>query len=834
MRRSLDETSEIAQGRRPTIRDRIGAGFEGWGDRMVRHRWSVIALVLVVAVGLGAQIPGLAIDNSVEGFLREDDPILIHYNEFRDQFGRDDVSVIAVETPEVFDLRFLEMLRELHRDLEAEVPHVDEVTSLVNARATRGEGDELIVEDLLEEWPRSAEQLAALRKRVFANPIYLDTLITQDGRFTTITIKPTTYSSLGTGPGSRGEFDDAEFVDSGEATEPAYLTDVESAALVKAVRRVMARHVGPDFEMHLAGAAVVEDRMVDETQADLSRFLTISLLAIIAVLYVVFRRVSGVVLPLVTVVLSLVSTLGIMVLLEIPLSLTTEILPSFLLTVGVCYSVHILVVFLQRLDRGFRRREAITYALGHSGLAVLMTSLTTAGGLFSFAWAEVAPVGELGVVGPLGVLIAMAFSVVLLPALLAVVPLRGEGRAVRPKRAWLRRLVVGCGEYSAQRPWTVVAASALVLALSGVGAGQLRVANDYMTWFPDGDPLRAATELIDRELRGAVTLEAVVETGEENGLHAPELLRRIEELATANQSIRHRDLFIGKTVSVVDVLKETHRALNENRADYYAIPDGRPLVAQELLLFESSGSDDLEELVDSRFSKARVSMKIPWVDWMLYPEFLEKMRWHVEAILGDEVRFHLTGFSAVMARAAATFNVTMARSYVMALLIITPLMIFLLGSLGRGALSMVPNLAPILLTLGVMGWLGIALDMSTLLIGGIIIGLAVDDTIHFMHGFNRRYEETGDPYRAVRETLETTGAAMLFTSVVLAAGFLVFTLAYMTNVVVFGLLCGFATVMAFLADVTLAPALMILVTRGRAGSARQTPAVRAAGSPAAG
>jgi hypothetical protein len=148
-------------------------------------------------------------------------------------------------------------------------------------------------------------------------------------------------------------------------------------------------------------------------------------------------------------------------------------------------------------------------------------------------------------------------------------------------------------------------------------------------------------------------------------------------------------------------------------------------------------------------------------------------------------------------------------------------MIFLLGSLRRGLLSMAPNLAPVVVTLGVMGWLDIPLDMSTLLIGGIVIGLAVDDTIHFMHGFNRRLAATGNPGRAVRETLATTGAAMLFTSIVLTAGFLVFTLAYMGNIVSFGLLCGVATVVAFLADVTLAPALVILVTRSRDGAASQ-------------
>jgi predicted RND superfamily exporter protein len=195
------------------------------------------------------------------------------------------------------------------------------------------------------------------------------------------------------------------------------------------------------------------------------------------------------------------------------------------------------------------------------------------------------------------------------------------------------------------------------------------------------------------------------------------------------------------------------------------------------------------------------------------------MRWHVEEIFGDGVRVHLTGFSALMARAATSFVDTMVSSYILALIIITPLMIFLLGSFRRGLLSMLPNLAPILLTLGLMGGFGIPLDMTTTLLGGIVIGLAVDDTIHFMHRFNRTYDQTGDSERAVRETLETTGTAMLFTSVVLGAGFLIFTLAYMQNIVTFGVLCAFATATAFLADVTLAPALMVLVTRRARGAA---------------
>ncbi len=804
------------------IRERIGEAFEQWSDFVVRHSGSVIAVMLLVALGAGAALPRMQVDNSIEAFLHEDDPNLIHYNDFRDRFGRDDVTVIAIRPRNVFDLAFLDKLRAMHEDLENEVPYLDELTSLVNARATYGEGDELVVDELMAEWPRDQADLAALKARVFANPLYLDTLISRDGLLTTVTLEPVVYSPTGGPDEVLAGFED-EGTANADDSPRRYLTDIESADMVKAVRRVMHRYQDADAEMFLAGTAVMEERLEDEMQADLARFLSLSVVIIIVVLYVVFRRTAGVALPLVTVILSLVTTLGGMALLGISLSLTTEILPSFLLTVGVCYSVHIITIFFQALDRGLVREDAIRHALGHSGLAVLMTGLTTAGGLASFSQAEVAPVAELGVIGPLGVILAMLFALVLLPALLAVIPLRqSKAQVEQQNRARLTRAVVFCGDFSARRPWLVLALATLLIVLAAVGASRLRFANDYFLWFPDGEPLVEATRLMDRELKGVVTLEAIIETGVENGLYDPELLRKLEAIGEANVSFRQGELFVGKTVSVADILKETHQALNENQTAYYAIPDDSRLVAQELLLFENGGAEDLEELVDSQFSTARISMKIPWTDWMLYPELVVGMRRHLTSILGEDVPFHLTGFCTLMARAAESFVTTMVQSYTLALVVITPLMILLLGSFRRGLLSMVPNLTPILLTLGLMGWLDIPLDMSTTLIGGIIIGLAVDDTIHFMDRFNRYFEQTRDARLAVRKTLETAGTAMMITSVVLGAGFMAFSFAYMQNVAEFGLLCTFATVAAFVADITLAPSLMVLVT-SREGEIHSSP-----------
>jgi len=266
------------------------------------------------------------------------------------------------------------------------------------------------------------------------------------------------------------------------------------------------------------------------------------------------------------------------------------------------------------------------------------------------------------------------------------------------------------------------------------------------------------------------------------------------------------------------VNKEIHQALNENREEFYAIPSDRELVAQELLLFENSGSDDLEDLVDSRFQVARLTMKLPMVDAVGFEDLLAQVEPAFAETLGDRAGYTITGNWAILGQTINALVRSLSRTYVMAFLTIAPLMMILLGSLRLGALSMLPSVGAIVVTVGLMGWAEIPLDAFTLMVGSVALGLAVDDTIHFMHNFRRAYSRTGDSRSAVRTTLESTGQALLFTSLVISAGFLVYMFASMKNLYFFGLLTAIAIAVAFLANVTLAPALVTLVARTRAAA----------------
>jgi predicted RND superfamily exporter protein len=801
------------------IRDRIELLFEAWGRFACRRAVLLIAGMLALSAALISQAPNLETDNSTDAFLHESDPTRLVYDEFRRQFGRDERIVVAIEAPDLFSPGLLARLRAFHEELEREVPHVEDMISMINARNTRGEGDELVVEELLEHWPETPQQLAALRERVLANPLYRNTLISRDASITTVTIELVAFVGADAGDDSLAGFDDdfeaeaaAGEVDGGRA----HLPEKQLSAAVRAARRVVERHEGPGFRLHMAGAPVMAERINARMQADMLRFTAYSVLAIGVFLFLLFRRLAAVLLPLLVVGLSMLSTLGVMELVGGTISVATQILPSFLLAVGVGDSVHLLVIFYQQLAAGSSRQDAIAFALGHSGLAVVMTTLTTAGGLASFLVADLKPVADLGIYAPFGVMFALVFTVVLLPPLLAVIPMRSpRGRASAGSDS-ITRVLQGLGDFSATHPWGVVAVTLVVLAVSGLGASFLHFSHDPMDWFPEEERFRQATLFMNERLDGGNVVEVLVHTGEENGVHEPELLNRLEDVRREAARIHQGEWHIGKSISIADVLKEIHQALNENRAEYYAIPQDRELVAQELLLFENSGSDDLEDVVDSLFRSARVTLRVPWLDAFAYPALLDDLQSRLTPVLGEGVEIEITGLVPVLSRTFRAMVQSMARSYVVALLVIAPLMILLIGHLFRGLLSMIPNLTPVIMMLGYMGWTRVPVDGLSMMVGAIVIGLAVDDTIHFMHNFRRYYERSGDARAAIRQTLETTGRALLVTSLVLAAGFFTYTGAYLNNSRTFGLLAGGAILVAFLANVILAPSLMMLATRGEA------------------
>ncbi|MES9856632.1 MAG: efflux RND transporter permease subunit [Sedimenticola sp.] len=792
------------------IRHKIETGFERFGHLVYHNHWKVLLLAALFIAGLVSQLPKLTMDTSTEGFLHDDDPTLLQYNEFREQFGRDELVIIAIESEAVFDLTFLKKLKALHGQLESDLPYLDDITSLINARNTRGAEGQLIVEELLENWPENETALQEIRERAMDNPLYRNMLLSEDGTITTIIIKTDAYSGGNDEGDVMAGFDDETDLETVATTdERPFLSDAENSELVNTARSITDQYRADDFRIHLAGTPVVADVLKRSMQSNMKRFMLIAIVTIAFILALLFRRISGVLMPLLVVITSLLSTLGLMGLTGTAFKLPTQILPSFLLAVGVGASVHLLSIFYRNLQLGDSREEAIAHALGHSGLAIVMTSLTTAAGLASFSGAEVAPISDLGKIAASGIIIALIYTLVLIPALLSIFPIKAKvSESAHKRHALMDSIMEGIASFSVQRSRLVLTISLGLLIISLAGVAQIRFSHKPFTWLPETEPVRIGTDFIDSRLNGASSLEVIVDTGRENGLYEPQIMKGLEQLNRDVDRIDEGELFVGKTLSVADILKEINQALNENRADFYTIPDDRQLIAQEFLLFENSGSDDLEDFVDSRFQLARFTARMPWVDGILYNDFMSDIKNRFQTVLGEDVGITVTGMAALLGRTMHATMISTAESYLIAVAIITLMMVLLIGDIRIGLVAMIPNLTPIILTLGLMGWIGLPLDLFTMLIGSIAIGLAVDDTIHFMHNYRRYHQETNDVHEAVRQTLLTTGRALLVTSIVLSCGFFLYMFANMSNIRSFGLLTGFAILMALAADFFLAPALM--------------------------
>jgi predicted RND superfamily exporter protein len=805
------------------IRERIEKAFGRFARLSFRH--PVLTLLIVVALvgGLMSQLRHLTVDTSTEGFLRESDPALIAYNDFRDRFGRDEVVLIAVHAPggDIFEPSFLARIKDVHGRLAATVPYLDEINSLINARNTYADGDTLMVDDLLANLPDDPAALAAVRERALANPLYRDLLISADATWTAVVVRTLAFAPEKGGGERLEEFGD-DF-DGGfdepaatpvASTERRYLTDAQNSAVVAAVMVEVDRLKADGFTVALSGSPTVTDHLKRAMMRDMPRF-TLTAVGVIAVfLFLMFRRLSAVLMPLAVVLMALWSTIGLMAALDIPLKMPTMIIPSFVLAVGVGDAVHILALFYRRLHDRQTKEEAIVYAVGHSGLAVLLTSLTTAAGLLSFGWADIAPVGELGIFASFGVTAAFVYTIAALPAMIALSPIADKAVIeTGSQHHRMDRLLEGIADFATGNPRVIAAVAAAITVVALIGAARIEFSHNPLVWFPKSAQVRLDTELINKVMNGSVSAEVIVDTGVREGAKDPAFLKKIAALQEELSGYAYEELFVGKTMTLADIIKEINKALNRGEEAFYTVPDDPDLAAQEFILFENSGTDDLTDFVDPQFTMTRFTMKTPWVDAITYRPFIDHLHERFSAVLGADVKVTVTGMVPLLGRTLYATIHSAAESYAIALVVISVMMVWLIGQVRLGLVSMIPNLFPIVFTLGVIGWFEIPMDMFTMLFASIAIGLAVDDTIHFMHNFRRYFEETGDVAEAVRRTLHTTGRAMLTTTIVLSAGFYIMCFATLSNLFYFGLLTGSTILVALAADFLLAPALMVFVAK---------------------
>ena len=744
-------------------------------ETLVRFRWLSLAFVAAVTAAAASQLPKLEIDNSNESFFMTGDSTKARLDAFNDTFGNDDFVFVLIEVEDAFAPATLARLDELAERLELEVPHVLEVTWVGNVEWIEGVPGGIVIEDLIPDLGLPASELDTLGAKAAADPLYRDRLVSADRETVGILMEFENYPEIGIDPRKDGP-----------PVIQAILADFD------------------DLDMHVVGGPIMDYVMDMSTADEAPRWASIALLGMVLALALTTRSVAGVLVPAATVILSVLWAVGLVAALGFRLNLLAILVPTLLLCVGIGDSMHVLAELRQIRREGTPLRRALARTLDLVTKPILLTTVTTAAGFLAFLATDLRPLRELGVQAAVGVVIALVMTY------LFAVPVLSFGRdretadgSVR-KQDIFDRLLRGIVDFVNRRHTAVGVGFLLAVLLVGLGIPRLQIETNTIRAMEEDHPLRVAFEYVDDSMGGSMSIELVVDSGAPDGIKRIDLLRKVEAL----QAFLEDHPLITQTSSVIDQLKQMHRAVYENRPDAYRLPESDGQVAEYLLLYESGGGSQLDQYVAFTYDQLRVQARTRNVAFGEVRVLQEEIERFVASEFGPDVTIYATG-TVPMAQAMGDLIAEgQARSFAFAFCAIAAILIIALRSVRLGLIAMVPNVLPVVVALGAMGWLGAEFNMIMCVLAPMILGVAVDDTVHFFVRYRRYFDDTGSYEAAYRETMRTVGRPLLFTTVVLVAGFAGFRFSTFDGPKDFSVASTIAFSSALLAEFLLVPVLL--------------------------
>ncbi len=465
------------------------------------------------------------------------------------------------------------------------------------------------------------------------------------------------------------------------------------------------------------------------------------------------------------------------------------------------------------------RHKALLYAIRDTGTPILFTSLTTMVGLLSLNAAESDAIGEMGIAASVGISVALLYSLSFLPIMLSFSKTSLFGIKVDKKEDVLDKIVKFCTQLSSEstsshkghKKHFVLLGSFILTIIAVIAFSQIRVWHNPLSWLPDGNTVKPAFDKVDKHTGGTANIQLLIETSRTGGIKNKDILHAMEKTKKDALNYQEEGLpnpLVGSVTSLLDVVKETNRALHEGDEKYYSIPETDRGIADAIFLFENAGQKHVKRLASGDLAKAQMTLRLKWLDATGYDPFLK--------YLSEKVKTHFKGIAEIMPTGSVYTLVStvshiisdMIKSFSIAFLVITIMMIVILRDIKLGLIAMVPNLIPILFIVGLMGAVDIPIDMGNLLIASIAIGIAVDDTIHYLHHFKVFYDQTGDLEESIKKVIKYAGRAIVSTSFILITGFFAYTGASMHNIANFGMLVSCTILFALLVGLVVTPALL--------------------------
>lgn len=750
-------------------------------ELILRRRGAVAILTLLVSVFFLWLMQGLRFDNSDEIWFTEGDPAFERIKTFHKIFGNDDFIYLVFDAENLFTPESLRRLDALVADLRADIPFLRDVTWLGNAEYVEADAESITISDFIELNRPFTLSMSELRERALAERNYRDHFISPDGSTAGIILEMTPY--------------------------PADIVEPRSQVTLK-LREILDRPAYRELGIRAVGRPILHHDYDKLSFRESATFFGICLLVQMALLFWLGNGWRGVVAPVTVVFLSVIWTLGMIQLLGFTLNLFVILIPTLLICVCIGDSMHIIATRDQHVREGLAPRDALRQAMIETGPPCLLTSLTTAAGFLGFCAADLQPFREMGIYASIGAIMAYVLSI------LVVLVLYGSNRqeALRPvlpaagyRPSIFDRLLRGICQINVRYHKTLLACFVILSGLSVYGYSLVEVETGTVKMFSTKVPLRQAYDFVDERMGGSMSIEIMLDTGRTDGVKSLDFLRGLERL----QNHLEESPLVSNTVSVLDIIKKINEAMHGGDTNAYVLPEGDDVAAQYLFLYEVSNGRELDKLISFDGRVARLTAKTRTLGTGEVRRMSEDLAAFAEEVFADTVTVRMAGRLDWIKSMNDLLADGQRQSFLAALLVVSAIMCFALVSLRLGLLSMLPNIFPVLVTLGLMGVAGIHMDMPLMSFSAIIIGVVVDDTIHFLFHYREAFARTGSYECALEETLLSTGRPMLFTTITLLGGFSVLLLSNMSGISKFGGLGCFAFGWALLADFFLVPAILL-------------------------
>ena len=765
-----------------------------WSKLIIRYpKWVILLVVILTATFLyGCTL--IKVNTDITSSIPENLPVKIFYNQVGELFPNQDFFVIGIEHDNtILNPSSLKKIQDLTESL-FQLPEVDDVLNILNAQIVTGENNALVIRSVLENSLTGEEKLPTDKAGILDFQMQLN------------------QSEMGKGLISENKKASIILVSLLDGYKDVK-NNPENLSLEEKINQVVSTFRGPET-IHFSGQPVVSDLLGRYMSRDFMLLFPLSILVVLLIFFFSFRSLRGVLLPVAVVILGVIWTMGTTGFLNIPFSMSTLILPMLLIAVGSAYGIHVVNRYYVEAakEKPTDRPTIVQNCLNEVGVPVFLAGITTMAGFGSMATSRIIATREMGFVTAYGVGLSLILSLSLIPALLLLLPLPRikKTNPSKNKRGITASLFTEPFQWLAlqliHKKKKIVVVFTIFTIVSLMGIARLTYETNPINNFQSDNPIVKADRFLNEKFDGTTPMQIVIDSGQANGIKDPRVLKQIDQLQSYLTSLPE----VGATQSIVDYVKTLNRAWNQGNQEYYNIPDSQQVIDGLFFMYIMSGGE-VDQSVDFDYQRANMVAFLKSGSTKDLRKVNQSLNQYVNQNIPEGIEIRATGPSILTLTVGDLLVEGQIKNIITSILLVLIIISLAFRSLAQGILGMLPLTIASLWNFGLMGWLGIPLDIGTVMISSIAIGIGVDYTVHFISRYQTELIQVeGDFQKATIETLDAVGKPVFYNALGVAAGFMVLAFSTFRGVNNTGYLTALIMATSSLCALTFLPAFIMV------------------------